>query len=249
MLKKVMGVFNKCDEFYSVSPASSQVFLRYGAKHLPLVFGNGTEMTPVEDREAAIASVNERLGIPEDMPVFIFVGRITLLKNVPVLVDALAKLSDKRFKMIFVGDGGDMPALKKRVAQSGLDDNVIYLGKVTDREYIKALFCRAKLFLFPSMYDTNSLVQNEAASQSTPTLFLEGAVTASGVTDGVNGFTAPATPSRYAAKIESILADDELYEKVSAGAKRDIYRTWDDAVEELKSEYRRLIDDKKNGRL
>ena len=45
------------------------------------------------------------------------------------------------------------------------------------------------------------------------------------------------------------MADDELYEKVSAGAKRDIYRTWDDAVEELKSEYRRLIDDKKNGRL
>lgn len=244
LLKNIMNVFNRCDEFYGVSAAVSRVFLRYGAKHLPLVLGNGTDMLPVEDRQAAIASVNERYNIPEDMPVFIFVGRITILKNVLFLVDALARLKDKRFKMLFVGDGKELPMLKKRVTRAGLDDNVMYLGKISDREQIKALLCRAKLFLFPSMYDANSLVQNEAASQSTPALFLQGAVTASAVVDGVNGFIAPAKPELYAAKIESILSDDELYEKVSVGAKRDLYRTWDDAVEELKNEYRRLIDEK-----
>lgn len=242
MLKKVMKVFNKCDEFYGVSPAVSQVFLRYGAKHLPLVLGNGTEMSPADDRDAAIASVNERYGLPSDMPVFIFVGRITVLKNVLFLAEALANLKDRNFKMLFVGDGKDMPALKKLVTQLKLDENVTYLGRISDREQIKALFCRAKLFLFPSMYDASSLVQKEAASQSTPTLFLEGAVTASDVTDGVNGFIAPATPELYAAKIESILTDEELYKKVSEGAKRDLYRTWDDAVEELKDEYRRIIE-------
>lgn len=245
MLKKVMKVFNRCDEFYGVSPAVSEVFLRYGAKRLPLVLGNGTEMTPAEDREAAAASVNERYNLPADMPVFIFVGRITVLKNVLFLAEALAKLKDKRFRMLFVGDGKDMPALKKLVTKLGLDENVIYLGKISDREQIKALFCRAKLFLFPSMYDASSLVQKEAASQSTPTVFMEGAVTASDVTDGVNGFIAPATPELYAEKMESILADDELYKRVSEGAKRDLYRTWDEAVEELKEEYRRVIEEKK----
>lgn len=244
LIKKIMRVFNSCDEFYGVSPAVSQLFLRYGAKHLPLVLGNGTELSPAEDRAAMIASVNERYDLPADMPVFVFVGRITKLKNVLFLVDALAKLKDKRFKMIFVGDGKDMPALKKRVAQAKLEDNVIYTGTISDRDQIRALFCRAKLFLFPSMYDASSLVQNEAASQSTPTLFSEGALTAAGVADGVNGFVAPASPELYAAKIESILADDELYENAAAGAKQTLYKTWDDAVEDLKKEYRRLVNDK-----
>lgn len=244
LLKNIMNVFNRCDRFYGVSSAVSQVFLRYGAKSLPLVLRNGTDMLPVEDRESAIASVNERYNIPEDMPVFIFVGRITILKNVLFLVDALAQLKDKHFKMLFVGDGKELPMLKKRVTRAGLDENVMYLGKITDREQIKDLLCRAKLFLFPSLYDANSLVQNEAASQSTPVLFLQGAVTASEVVDGVNGFIAPAKPEQYAEKIESVLSDEERYEKVAAGAKRDLYRTWDDAVEELKDEYRRLVNDK-----
>ncbi|MDE7440284.1 MAG: glycosyltransferase [Clostridia bacterium] len=248
LLKKVMKVFNRCDEFYGVSPAVSEVFLRYGANHLPLVLPNGTDMSPAENREELIASVNARLNLPADMPVFIFVGRITALKNVFFLVDALAKLKDKRFKMLFVGDGKDLPALKKHVSQTGLGENVMFLGKISDREQIKALFCRAKLFLFPSLYDASSLVQNEAASQSIPTVFLEGAVTASAVTDGVNGFIAPASAEKYAEKIESVLADDELYSRVALGANRDLYRSWDDAVEELKAEYRRLINEKKKAK-
>ncbi len=244
LLKKVMKAFNKCDEFYGVSPAVSQVFLRYGASHMPLVLGNGTEMSPVNDRGEAAASVNKRFNIPSDMPVFIFVGRITILKNVFFLAYALSELKSKRFKMFFVGDGKDMPALKKLILRLGLEENVIFLGKVTDREQIKTLLCRAKLFLFPSLYDASSLVQQEAASQSTPTVFLEGAVTASDVTDGVNGFIAPPNPALYAAKIESILSNGELYDKVALGAKRDLYRTWDKAVGELKEEYRRIVNEK-----
>lgn len=245
MLKKVMKTFNRCDEFYGVSPAVSEVFLDYGAKHLPKVLLNGTEMLPLEDREGALARVNEKYSLPAALPVFIFVGRMYALKNIFFLADALSELKDKRYKMLFVGDGKDLPALKKHVTRLGLDDNVMFLGKISDREEIKALFCRAKLFLFPSLYDASSLVQNEAASQSIPTVFVEGAVTASAVTDGVNGFIAPQTAAGYAEKIESILQNDELYNKVTAGAHRDLYRTWDDAVEDLKAEYRRQIELKK----
>ena len=245
MLKKIMKVFNRCDEFYGVGPAVSEVFLRYGAKHLPLVLANGTDMSPAENREELIARVNEKYNLPEDMPVFIFVGRITVLKNVFFLVDALAKLKDKHYKMLFVGDGKDLPALKKHVTQAGLDENVMFLGRISDREELKALYCRSKLFLFPSMYDTNSLVQKEAASQSIPTVFLEGAVTATSATDGVNAFISPASPEKYAEKIQTALADEELYKRVALGASRELYRSWDEAVEELKGEYRRLIEEKK----
>ncbi|MDE6691217.1 MAG: glycosyltransferase [Clostridia bacterium] len=244
LLKRIMKVFNGCDECYAVSPAVSDIFVRYGANHKPPYMYSGTDMLPVENVDEVVAEVNAEYGIPSDMPVFLFVGRITVLKNIFFLAEALSMLEDKYFKLIVAGDGKDMPAFKKRVSEAGLDDNVIYLGRVADRELLRRLYCRATLFLFPSAYDTNSLVQKEAASQSTPTVFMEGTATASNVTDGVNGFIAPATPEAYARKIQTVLADEQLLKTVSEGAKRDLYRTWDEAVDEMKQVYRQIAQPK-----
>ena len=241
LLKSVMKVFNACDECYAVSPAVSDIFFNYGANHKPLYMYSGTDMMPVENAEKVAAEVNAEYAIPADMPVFFFVGRITVLKNIFFMIEALSKLEDKYFKLIVAGDGKDMPAFKKRITELGLDENVILLGRVDDREILRRLYSRATLFLFPSAYDTNSLVQKEAASQSTPTVFIEGTATASNVTDGVNGFIAPASPEAYAEKIKTVLADKELLKKVEEGAKRDLYRTWDEAVEELKQVYRQTV--------
>jgi glycosyltransferase involved in cell wall biosynthesis len=85
------------------------------------------------------------------------------------------------------------------------------------------------------------LVQIEAASQGTPSVFIEGAATAATVTNNVNGFIAKPTPAAYAAKIEEILNDENFYAKVSEGAKRDLYVTWDETVANLKEIYKNMI--------
>lgn len=172
---------------------------------------------------------------------FLFVGRINALKNIYFLVEALSKLKDRNFKMLFVGEGQDLNELKKRIAKFNLQDNIILTGRIVDRELLKAIYCRAKLFLFPSLYDASSLVQIEAASQKTPAVFLEGAATSATVTADVNGFIAEATPEKYAQKIEEILGDNKLYEKVREGSFRDLYVTWDDAVNEMKERYKTFV--------
>ncbi|MCH5163552.1 MAG: glycosyltransferase [Clostridiales bacterium] len=246
LLKKIVKTFNECDEFYATNKTFAQVFLEYGVNHLPLVQQNGTDFIPIEDTETAIKTVNEKYNLPVDMPVFLFVGRINKLKNIYFLLDALNLLNNKHFKMIFVGDGQDLHDFKNKVASSSVKDNVIFTGKITDRELLAALYLRAKLFLFPSMYDTNSLVQIEAASQKTPTVFLKGSVTSATVTDNVNGFLSDPTPEAYAKRIEEILADDELYNSVSEGAARDIYVSWDRCVQEIYARYLEHIEKYKN---
>ncbi len=241
MLRTVMKVFNACDECYAVNERVAEIFQGYGAKRLPRVLYNSTDFMPVEDGDRADALVNETYSVSADTPVLLFVGRLTALKNIYFIVDALTHLKDKNFKMFFVGNGQDEGELKRRIEKSGLGDKVVSIGRVTDRELLKALYKRANLFLFPSLYDANSLVQIEAASQKTPTLFAEGAATSSMVTDGVNGYIAPADPERYAQKIEEILKDKETYQKVCEGAFRDLYSTWDDAVRRLKTVYRETI--------
>lgn len=242
MLKSVMKVFNACDECYAVNARVAEIFKGYGAKRLPDVLLNSTDFTPVEDGKQADALVDKTYSLSPETPVFLFVGRLTALKNIYFIVDALARLKDAAFKMFFVGNGQDAGELRRRIDKNGLSDKIEMVGRITDREFLKALYHRAKLFLFPSLYDANSLVQIEAASQSTPTLFVEGAATSSTVTDGVNGYLAPNDPEKYAEKIAEILNDEEGYKRVSEGAFRDLYSTWDDAVLKLKTVYRSAAD-------
>lgn len=237
MLSKIMKVFNDCDEYYGVNPKISEIFKEYGAKHMPLVQRNGTDFMPIENESEAIKMVNEKFHLPEDMPVFLFVGRINALKNIYFILESLKKLKTKYFKMIFVGDGQDMDDFRIAVEESEVSDNVILTGKIMDRDLLRAIYLRAKLFLFPSMYDASSLVQIEAASQKTPTIFLKGSATSATVTDYVNGFLSEPTTDKFAEKIMEILEDDALYKKVSEGAFRDLYVSWDDCVSEIYEKY------------
>ena len=94
----------------------------------------------------------------------------------------------KNFRMLFVGRGQDEEKLAALVQEQGLAEEVVMCGLVSEKGMLENLYSRAKLFLFPSLYDANSLVQIEAACQGTPTVSLEGARTAATVTSGVNAW-------------------------------------------------------------
>ena len=245
MIDNIINVFNKCDKCYAVNDRIAEIFYGYGANHMPLVQRNGTDMLPVENKEEAIKMVNEKYQIDDDTTVFLFVGRINALKNIFFILNALENLKHKDFKMIYVGDGQDFDELKKRVSKSTIADKVILTGKIMDRQLLEAIYLRAKLFLFPSNYDASSLVQIEAASQGTPTVFIQGSATSATVTDNVNGFIARPTEEKFAEKIDEILDDEQLYKKVQEGAVRDLYVTWDDCVKEMYGKYLQAIEDKK----
>jgi glycosyltransferase involved in cell wall biosynthesis len=101
------------------------------------------------------------------------------------------------------------------------------------------------MFLFPSLYDTNSLVQIEAACQGTPTVFLKGARTAATVTDGVNGLLVEPTEEAYADAIAGLLADRQRYDRIAAAAREQLYINWDTVVDRVYDKYQELIEVKK----
>ncbi|MBQ7579653.1 MAG: glycosyltransferase [Clostridia bacterium] len=237
ILKEVMNTYNRCDEYYAVNQKIAQIYLDYGSLHLPKVQRNGTDFVPIKNTQEALNLVNKTYNLNPNENVFLFVGRINKIKNIFFLVDGLSKLKNRNFKMMFVGDGQDMEALKAHIHKKGLDENVILTGKIMDRELISAIYLRAKLFLFPSTYDASSLVQIEAASQKTPTLFIRGSATSSTVTEDVNGYMCEETPEKFAEKIEEILADEEKYNNVCENAFKDLYVSWDDCVSEMYAKY------------
>ena len=240
----IMNIFNACDECWTVNSEIKKLYENeYGLTSPCKIRPNATEHVPVKDKLVSDAFINRKYGLSDDDIVFLFVGRINLLKNLDFLVRSLAKVKEMgvRFKMLFVGQGQDEKILSETITSLNLQNEVIMCGLVTDKSELESIYSRAKLFLFPSLYDANSLVQIEAACQGTPTVFIEGAKTAGSVTDNVNGFIAEPNEESYALKIKEILLNVELYDKVSTGAKRDLYITWDDVVDDVYNDYCKKI--------
>lgn len=244
LTKNLIKVFDECTECWAVNSEVAKIFYEeYGYKKLPYVQNNATDMMLIENREAIAEEINQKYNISNDEKVFLFVGRINILKNILFIIDALKIVKDDgyKFKMLFVGNGQDEEKLKEKVQEMNLNNEVVLCGKVTDRELMKKIYARSDLFLFPSLYDASSLVQIEAASQKVPTIFIEGSATSATVSNNVNGVITKNDANDYAKAIENLIIDNDFYQTVSDGAYRDLYKNWDDKVKEVYEKYTSYI--------
>lgn len=243
MLKIVMKQFNKCDECWAVNGEVAKIYYNdYKLKKYPKVQNNGTDMLPVTNLQD-VENLKKKWNVQKDEKVFLFIGRLTILKNILFIVESLKILKDKgfKFKMFFVGSGTDEQKLRDKIKEYNLENEIILTGRISERYEISLYYKMADLFLFPSLYDCSSLVQIEAASQKTPSVFIKGAATAGTVTDDVNGYLSENSVENFAYKIEEIFADMTKYETVCENAYKDLYLTWDIAVENVYKDYLNII--------
>ena len=243
-----INLYDKCDECLAVNMSTAKTYYEeYKCKEMPTVIHNATDMMPVKDEKEARKLINKRHNLKDDDKVFLFVGRINALKNIYFIVDALVIFKKNNplvnFKMIYVGDGQDEDTLRKYIVDKKMDKCITMAGRVTDRSLLAAYYSRADIFLFPSLYDSSSLVQIEASSQHTPTIFIEGSVTSGTVTDGVDGILSINDPSEYAKNIEKLIKNEKFYKKLSKNAFKNLYKTWNDVVEEVYKIYLKHIDE------
>lgn len=250
MLRRIMRVYHAADSVWTVNNASCRVLRDYGYKGDIVVVRNGTDLKYPDNAEDLIAKVNALHGLEGQKNVFIFVGRIAMYKNLRLMADALKLLKDKGedFRMLVVGSGFDEKKFAGIVEELGLSENFIFTGSVSDRTLLQGYYLRSDLFLFPSTFDTSSLVPIEAAAHKLPTLLIKGCCTAENITDDVNGFLAEETPQAYAERIEEIISDPERLRRVGEEAHRSVYRTWENVADEVLANYRKVIEDyrKKN---
>lgn len=240
----IVKFFEKCDECWTLNKDVAKVLTEdYGYTKQPILINNATEMKPIENIDQSNDLLNKKYNIIDEK-VLLFVGRINKLKNIDLIVKSLSHVKKIKYKMFIIGTGQDEEYLEKLIKKHKLENNVLMIGKITDREELARYYARADLFIFPSMYDTNSLVQIEAASQNTPTLFLKGAATASSITADVNGYIGEFDEVKFARKIEEILLDEEKLKQVSINAHKDIYKQWDEEVERIYNQYKDLINRK-----
>ena len=126
--------------------------------------------------------------------------------------------------MVFVGGGNDKDEIIALTEKLGLCDRVFLSPPIHDRNLIRAWYCRADMFLFPSTFDTNGLVVREAAACALGSVLVAGSCAAEDVTDNVSGVLIEENADSMAAKLEELCREPETMKRIGAAAQRDIDR-------------------------
>jgi glycosyltransferase involved in cell wall biosynthesis len=103
-------------------------------------------------------------GFPAN-PRFLFVGRLTRLKGLAVVLEALAGLSDRPWRLDVVGDGPQRAELEALARSLGVSERVFFVGFRDDAE---AWMAEAGCLVFPSYNEGMGLVALEAIRMGLP---------------------------------------------------------------------------------
>ncbi len=257
VIKFLVDNIAACDEVWTVSKGAGENLKSLGYQGDYIVMNNGVDFAKGRVDDETVQKATAGYDLPEELPVFLFVGRLMNYKGLPLIVDALKLLSNegKDFRMVFVGGGADAAGLQKKVLELGLsldvtDDSgkiqatlgtcpgkVIFTGPIHDRTMLRAWNTRADLFLFPSTYDTNGIVVREAAACGLASILIQDSCAAEGITDGRNGFLIEETAESMAALLSKLHGEMNVMAEAGQKAMDEIYISWEDAVKVARERY------------
>ncbi len=136
-----------------------------------------------------VAQVRSKYNIPNYAFVGCIVSRVGKEKSIDVLLDHIAKYSKKneKFRFLIVGDGPAKKDLEAQAKRLGIDNVVIFTGKVPNGQLLP-YYAACDVFLTASLSDTNSISMLEAMSMGLPIIQREDVINKGQVVENVNGF-------------------------------------------------------------
>lgn len=240
----LLNNINAADEVWVTSNGTADSLRKMGYQGDYVVMPNGCDLPILSIGEQEISMYKRKHHIEENVPVFLYSGRMIWYKNIDLILEACARLkkSGKRFKLIMLGFGADENAIKLRTLKLGLRDSIIWTGKILDRSTIQEYYSLADILLFPSVFDTNGLVVREAAACGTPSLLIHSSCAAEGIEDGKTGFLCMESAHSIASTLSKIMDNKALLSTAGKNAQQGIYISWEDAVKKAFDRYQVVIE-------
>lgn len=249
-LRTQVAKIKRCDALVTVANCMVPEIKSYRCAHADdiIVIRNGAVFDKHPTDEEERTAVRRKLGIGAKENVLLFVGRLFHYKQVVFVLRSLKIAKDRgfRFKYLVVGDGDDAPDMRKEAQRLGLNEEVVFVGQVSDREQLQCYYSAADLFITASKFDTDPIVVLEAASKGVASLVSENTGCAERIIDGVNGFTAPFDVEAFAVRVMKAFSDKEKLREAGNCAADTVLTTWEDTVRAHMLLYAGLCSEKLN---
>lgn len=207
---------------------------------------------PLDRREA-----KEKIGMPPDDQMILFVGRMQPLKGVDILIEALGLVRQKEPKLaqnicvsLIGGDPQPDSEVEKRELERlnnlrkklDIEDLVTFLG-AKDQDTLVYYYSAAEMVVMPSHYESFGMVALEAMACGAPVIASDVGGLPFNIEDGFNGYLVPGRdPRALADKIILLLKYPALRDQLSEQAQAWVARySWVNIADEILEVFERTL--------
>jgi glycogen(starch) synthase len=162
------------DRIITVSYAMQQDLIKHGWPQSKIsVVWNGVDPERYDPRKCPqgdIQKIREKYGIPKDWNMILFVGRLTWVKSVRNLLQAMPSVLKEypNTKLVILGKGEEQTDIVETASRLGIKDKVIYrFDFVPETERILH-YAASDVCVFPSVYEPFGIVSLEAMAMEKP---------------------------------------------------------------------------------
>jgi glycogen(starch) synthase len=125
---------------------------------------------PQNCKQEAVDGIREKYGVPRDWNLLLFVGRLTWVKSVRNLVQAIPMvLKDyPKTKLVVLGKGEEQKDIIEMAARLGIRENITCRFEFVPEDERILHYAAADACIFPSVYEPFGIVSLEAMSMAKP---------------------------------------------------------------------------------
>ena len=246
----------KADRIITVSHTMRDDLTRHGWSQSKIsVVWNGVDperYNPKECREEDVEKIREKYGIPKDWKMLLFLGRLTWVKSVRNLLQAMPMVFSEypKTKLVILGKGEEQRDIVETAERLGIKDKIIYRFEFVPEDERILHYAAADVCIFPSVYEPFGIVSLEAMSMAKPVVvgaqgvvgFREQVVSSGPDQNGVhvNG----GDPADIAWGIKEVLKDSERAKRWGENGRKRVleFFTWRKAAEQTLEIYKTLLE-------
>jgi len=243
------------DRIITVSHAMREDLVHHGWPESKInVIWNGVDPEVYDPSKCSlndIEKLREKYGIKRDWNLIFFMGRLTWVKGVRNLIQAMPHVLKKhpKTKLVIVGKGEEQRDLLDTANRLGIQENVICRFEfISEKERILH-YAASDVCIFPSTYEPFGIVSLEAMAMEKPVV-----VGAKGVV-GFREQVIPSGPEQNGVHVDGnnpldiawglnvVLKDPERAEEWGKNGRKRVlkYFTWRKAAEQTIEVYRSLV--------
>lgn len=150
--------------------------------------------------------VRDRLGLPADEPVLLFLSRLHVKKGLHLLLEALANCHERRFTLIVAGSGPDDYVRQvRRMAEDGPLRGRVHFTGFAEGEDKQVLLQGCDAFALTSFSESFAIAAMEAMAAGTPVLLTPGVPLSEAVARHDTGWVCQPEVPDIAAKVHQVL--------------------------------------------
>ena len=172
-------------------------------------------------------SLTEAFPVSQEMPEdgsirLLSVGRFCRAKNFDNVPDICRRLRETGLdvKWYLMGFGGDEALIRRKIADAGMQEHVVVLGK---KENPYPYIAACDLYVQPSRYEGKCVSVIEAQILQNPVVITNYATSPSQLKDGYDGIIVPMDNEGCAAGIAAVIRNGELRKMLSENTKKQDY--------------------------